>query len=838
MPRRQNSEQDINQEILKLRRRVAELEAEAALTKLNWKTKPKKGTKDAHLSGRMQEGIPISDANANTTEDPDTVLREDEELHAKLLAVIPDPVIRTDLAGEILFVNDNTLQRSGYTREEFIGKSIFSFLSPEDLPQAMDNMKLRLEQPLEPVEYQFITKSGAIIHIEVNGDILRNEEGTPYGTVLVCRDITERKKTEQSLKESRQRLASIIDSLPEPALVIDCHGVAIAWNRAAEKLSGVKAEDMLGKGNYEYSIPFYGYRRPTLIDLVLNPDPKLEEVYKGVFRQGDSVFGEAYMPKLSDGTRFLWGSATALRDSEGNIIGAIETLRDITDRKRDEEALKEWEERYRLLSEASFEYIAVTDRGVFVDANKQMLDMLGYTHEEIVGRPVSDILAPESVELVMKNIRNGYEEPYENYLRKKDGTCFPVISRARSMLWGGRKYRVTVLQDITEAKKAEEEQKRLEEQVYQSHKLEALGTLAGGIAHDFNNLLMAIQGYASLMLLECNPEDRHYERLKNIEKQIKSGADLTKQLLGFARGGKYETQPTDINDLLAQNSEMFARTKREIKIQRRFAEDIWTIEVDRGQMDQVFLNLYINAWQSMPAGGNLYIETQNIFLDDQFAKPYDLSPGKYVKISVTDTGYGMDEKTLQRIFEPFFTTKAVSRGSGLGLASAYGIIRNHGGAITVYSQKGYGTTFNIYLPASEKTKEKEAIYQAQAERGSETILVVDDDPANIDVISQMLVALGYTVLTATGGLQAFEVYQQSRKDIDLVILDMIMPGLSGGETFDKIREINPDVRVILSSGYSVTGQAKAILDRGVKAFIQKPFTTGDFSMKIREALEK
>jgi CheY-like chemotaxis protein len=282
---------------------------------------------------------------------------------------------------------------------------------------------------------------------------------------------------------------------------------------------------------------------------------------------------------------------------------------------------------------------------------------------------------------------------------------------------------------------------------------------------------------------------------------------------------------------------MFARTKREIRIQRRFSEDLWAVEVDRGQMDQVFLNLYINAWQAMPAGGNLFIETNNISLDDPFAKPYDLSPGSYVKISVTDTGYGMDEKTLQRIFEPFFTTKTISRGSGLGLASAYGIIRNHGGAITAYSQKGYGTTFNIYLPASEKPKENEEISQAQTERGSETILVVDDDPANIDVISQMLIALGYTVLIAHGGPQAVEVYQ-SRKDIDLVILDMIMPGLSGGETFDKIKKLNPDVRVILSSGYSVTGQAQAILDRGVKTFIQKPFTAGDFSLKVRAALKK
>jgi len=694
MPHSKNIERESQNGIPNLHQGIDKPKAETSFAPSLQENKTESKKKETHPGKSRQHKCAINGINyLQTTEN---ILREEVELHAKLLSVIPDPVIRTDTDGIVLFVNDIALQKSGYSREEMIGSSVFSFLPPEDLPRAIDNLKRMFQQPIGPVEYQFITKNQSIIHIEVNGEILRDETGKPYGTVQVCRDITERKKTEN--------------------------------------------------------------------------------------------------------------------------------------------ALKEWEERYRLLAEASFEGVAVTDHGVFVDANQQMLDMLGYTHAEIVGKPVSDVIAPESVDLVMKNILRGYEQPYENYLQRKDGSCFPVISQARMMLWGGKQYRVTVLRDITDLKKAEEERKYLEEQVYQSHKLEALGTLAGGIAHDFNNLLMAIQGYASLMLLECNPKHKYFDRLKNIEKHVKSGADLTKQLLGFARGGKYESRPTDINDLITQNSEMFGRTKREISIKHRLTDDIWTVEVDRGQMDQVFLNLYINAWQAMPAGGNLYIDTQNVTLDKRFTKPYDLPPGRYVKISVTDTGFGMDEKTLPHIFEPFFTTKAISRGSGLGLASAYGIIRNHSGMITVYSQKGYGTTFDIYLPASDKAQEKEIPSLARTERGYETILIVDDDPANIDVISQMLTTLGYTVIPACGGLQAVEIYRDRRRDIDLVILDMIMPGLSGGETFDQIKKINPDVRVILSSGYSASGQAKAILDRGVKAFIQKPFTAADFSQKIREAL--
>jgi len=765
-------------------------------------------------------------------------LRESEELCAKLLAAIPDPVVRTDTEGRIVFANDIALQISGYSREELTGKDLTFFVVPEDLPRALQNMQIMYERTIGPQEYRVKTKGDRIIQMEVNGDILRSEDGTPYGTVQVCRDITERKRIELALKESEKRLTSIIDSLPEPAVVIDRRGKVVAWNRAAERLSGVKAEDILGKGDYEYAIPFYGDRRPTLIDLALHPDPKLEEAYKGFTRQGDNIFAETYIPNLRDGKVFLLGSATALRDTTGNILGAIETLRDITARKQAEETLKEWEERYRLLSEASFEGIAVTNQGCFVDANGQLLDMLGYRHAEIVGRPVSDVIAPQSADMVMKNIRDGYEAPYENYLRKKDGTCFPVISQARMMLWGGKKYRVTILRDITEIKKAEEDRKHLEAQIYQAQKLEALGTLAGGIAHDFNNLLMAIQGYTSLILLNSHADHPEYEKLKNIEKQVKSGADLTKQLLGFARGGKYEVRTTDMNDLLQQNSEMFSRTKREITLHRKFTEDLWAVDADRGQMDQVFLNMYINSWQAMPVGGSLSIETRNVSLDEQFVLPYDIPPGRFVKISVTDTGFGMDQKTLQRVFEPFFTTKEVGRGSGLGMASAYGIVRNHGGLITAHSKKGYGSTFNVYLPASEEMADQEsALIPEILVKGTETILVVDDDAANRDVISQMLTSLGYTVFTAHNGLQAIEVYEK-RRDIDLVILDMIMPGLNGGETFDKIRNINPDVRVILSSGYSITGQAKTILDRGVKTFIQKPFTASAFSLKIREALLK
>jgi CheY-like chemotaxis protein len=367
--------------------------------------------------------------------------------------------------------------------------------------------------------------------------------------------------------------------------------------------------------------------------------------------------------------------------------------------------------------------------------------------------------------------------------------------------------------------------------------MEAIGTLAGGIAHDFNNLLMGIQGYTSLMLLDIDEAHPFHGRLRSIEQQVQSGAELTRQLLGFARGGKYEIVPTDLNDLVTRSLDMFGRTKKEITIHKKLTGDLYSVDIDRSQIEQVLLNLFVNAWHAMPAGGELYIETQNINIYPSYARMHLIEPGQYVRLSVTDTGVGMDEATKQRIFEPFFTTKEMGRGTGLGLASAYGIIKSHGGTIKVYSEEGKGATFNIYLPASEKRPLESREKSNLLLKGNETVLLVDDQEPILKVATDMLRSLGYTVITAQSGSEALVCYEKLRNDIALVILDMIMPGLSGAETFERLREINGEVCVILSSGYSLNGQAIHILERGCKSFIQKPFNIYELSQKIREVLD-
>ena len=352
----------------------------------------------------------------------------------------------------------------------------------------------------------------------------------------------------------------------------------------------------------------------------------------------------------------------------------------------------------------------------------------------------------------------------------------PITSNSGSIIGG-----VGLIEDITERKRAEEERKKLENQLNQAQKMESIGTLAGGIAHDFNNLLMGILGNASLILMQLDRSHPVFDRLKNIEDYVQRGSDLTKQLLGFARSGKYEVKPTNLAEFIYESSELFGRTKKEIRIYRKAQEELWVVEVDRGQMEQVLLNLYVNAWQAMPGGGDLYLSAENVSLDEVDASPYpyDINPGKYVKVTVTDTGIGMNEAIKDRIFEPFFTTKEKGRGTGLGLASAYGIIKNHGGFIHVESKAGHGTSFMIYLPASNKVVENDHKTEDELQKGQETVLLIDDEEMILDVGSEMIKGLGYEVMTATGGKQGLEIYEQNRDKIDLVILDMIMPEIGG-----------------------------------------------------------
>lgn len=293
-----------------------------------------------------------------------------------------------------------------------------------------------------------------------------------------------------------------------------------------------------------------------------------------------------------------------------------------------------------------------------------------------------------------------------------------------------------------------------------------------------------------------------------------------------------------MNQVLKETSNTFAVTKKEVRVHQELAKDLWGIKADQGQIEQALLNLYVNAADAMPGGGDLFLKTTNVTDKDMKDKPYKAKPGNYVLLTVTDTGVGMDKKTMERIFDPFFTTKGLAKGTGLGLASVYGTVKAHAGYIDVESKKGHRATFSIYLPASERRVEKLVKSAEKLIEGTGTILLVDDEELVLDVGVQLLKALGYTVLEAKGGREAVEIYRENKDRIDMVLLDMVMPGMGGGETYDRVKEINPNVKVLLSSGYSIDGQAEEILKRGCSGFIQKPFNMKELSRSVREILDR
>lgn len=523
---------------------------------------------------------------------------------------------------------------------------------------------------------------------------------------------------------------------------------------------------------------------------------------------------------------------------------------EIKDRRQAEEALRESEEKYRLIAENTADVIAIMDmnlRLTYISPSARRLQDVPV--DELKEQTLDRLLTPDSLQRALavftgEMAREGTADPgririMELELYKMDGSRF-WVETSFSLLRDkdGKAIAIlTVSRDISERKRAEEETKLLSEQLQQAQKLESIGTLAGGIAHDFNNLLMSIQGYVTLIRLDLDASHPHYERLQEIEQQVASGANLTRQLLGFAQKGRYEVKVTDMNNLIDKTSSMFNRTKKEISIKKHLETNLWRVRVDIGQMEQVLINLYLNAGQAMPAGGTLKLETENVYLNNDQARPHAVEPGKYVKITVSDNGIGMDEKTLQRIFDPFFTTKGMGRGTGLGLAMVYGIIKGHAGMIDVTSIPGRGTTFTLHLPASDEAMAAVKPVSKAIPKGTETILIVDDEKVVLDVNRQILEALGYGVYAARSGQEAIAYVLENPKEISMVILDMVMPGMSGGDTFDRLRAINPDIPVILSSGYSIDGEAQQILGRGCNSFLQKPFEVEHLSQQIRDILD-
>jgi PAS domain S-box-containing protein len=761
-------------------------------------------------------------------------LKESEQWLATTLKSIGDAVIATDTGKLITFMNPVAEALTGWKQEEAIGKplkNVFKVINGKTGKQADDPVaKVLREGVIVGLANHtvLIAKDGTKRSVDDSGAPIIDDKGKIIGVVLVFRDITERKITVEQLRASEEINRSVVDNINVGIALISRNMEMLALNNQMKKW--YPDIDISQK-----PVCYKAFNKPARSDLC--PDCP---VY---ITLNDGEVHESVLDRIADNkVRNYRVISSPLKDKKGKIIAAIEMIEDITEQKKAQEALQRSEIKYReLVQNANSIILRMDSQGNVTFFNEFAQQFFGYTEDEILGKKVVGTIVPTTdragrdLAAMIRDIGLNPENHVsnENENMRKDGARIWVAWTNKAIYDkdGNIVEILCVGNDVTE-------RKLLEKQLLQALKMESIGTLAGGIAHDFNNLLMGILGNVSLMQINTDPADPNYNRLKSVEKQVESGSKLTSQLLGYARKGRYELKPINLNLLVKDTSELFGRTRKDISIYLELSPDLFAVEADKGQIEQVLWNLYVNAADAMPGGGDFILKTFNTDHKNMKGRLYVPKPGKYVELSVTDTGIGMDNEIRQRIFDPFFTTKEMGRGTGLGLASAYGIIKGHDGYIDVESRKGEGATFSIYLPASEKKIAKAVKITEKLLKGTETVLLVDDEEIILDIGRDLLKAMGCKTLTARGGHEAIELYQKNQDEIDIIILDMIMPNMSGGDVYDRMKEINPDIKVLLSSGYSINDQATDILSRGCNGFIQKPFTINELSAAIRQILDK
>ena len=753
--------------------------------------------------------------------------RENEERFRSLSNQLPDVIVRLDRDHRHLYANRAVERYTNKTQKQFIGKTMAEL--------GFDNPNLdKWEAVLTEV---FENKETARAEFHHRNDIWfdwlfipEKDDNQEVATILASgRDITGFKHARIALEKSENLFRTFVDS-SKSAIFIVQDDYFKYFNDAFLEISEYTCQEI-------ERMPYWEFIHPDMRDMAIDRSIKRRSGLNPQNHYELKIITKTGKIKYLD----LSAAVHMLEDKQAIFCTAF----DVTESRLAKEDLRESEEKYRTIIENIEEaYFEVDLQGNLTFFNDSLCRITGkprevltgmnykaYTSKEMAGKMFavfSEVYTTGNPANIMdyEIITSGEDQVFlelsTSLIRDKDGV--PRGFRG-------------IVRDNTERLMAEKAKKELEKQLQQALRIEAIGTLAGGIAHDFNNLLTGIQGNLSILKIRKKPDDPEYKKIVLIEDLVESGAELTKQLLGFAMGGKYEVKPWDLNEILEKSLKMIDRTKKAVMIRKLFSTPLWTVEVDRGQIEQVLLNIYVNAAHAMPDGGILTLETENVTLDDASAAILDVPPGNYVKVNITDNGIGMDDHTVARVFEPFFTTKEMGRGTGLGLASAYGIVKNHKGSIAVESVKGEGTTFTIYLPASTKGKFVDETPEIEVKKGRETILFVDDEKSIRDIGVELLSELGYQVKAVGSGREAVDYLKTHLADVDLVILDMIMPGMGGKETFDALRRLRSDIKVLLSSGYSINEQTAEIMERGGEGFLQKPFSLKELSVKIRTILD-
>ncbi|MFC1563545.1 PAS domain S-box protein [candidate division KSB1 bacterium] len=677
-------------------------------------------------------------------------------------------------------------------------------------------------------EVEMIDKNKNLMSVYLRAYSIKNENGEVIGLVGAHTNISDRKKVEKEL----QKLASVVRYSSELINLATLDGQMVFLNDAGSRMLGIDKEEV-GKINIMQVIPDH---LQEMVNAELLPALMENRTWEGELQYLNLKTG-----KLTDVYAVTF---TIIDPNTGKPTLLANVSLDITERKKADEELH----RTRFSIDHAIDCIYwINEEGMYLDVNDSVCEELGYTRDELLTMGVKDIVTDDPTEYEKKiwpqrwaAIKKKGSHRFESSHVRKNGEVFPVEIIVNYAVFSGKEYMVAFSRDISDRKNTEKEKLRLQEQLYQSQKMESIGRLAGGIAHDFNNILTGIMGYAELLKLKF-PDTRapEGEAADVIIKGAERAAGLTKQILGFARGGKYNPVPLNLNSTILDTVKVSEKIfEKAIEIKYDLEEDLNTIEADENQLNQVLTNLIINAKDAMPGGGVIIFKTENIRVDGKdITLSTFIKQGEYIRLSVTDSGTGISKNIIGHIFEPFYSTKGKGEGTGLGLATVYGIVKNHNGYINVYSEPGEGTTFTLYFPVTDK-KIVNSKKELKVTKGDATILVVDDEKNVRAMAKRILNEMGYKVYLAENGLEAVKIFREKKNEIDLVLLDMIMPEMAGKETNRELRKIDPDVRIILSSGYAQNGKAMEILNEGVLDFIQKPFRIKELSRIINMILDR
>ena len=734
-------------------------------------------------------------------------------------------------------------QTTGYAPEEYQSIDFESWVSgihPDDLADVLPLLTAATrESGAHSIEYRYRTKNGDYVSILDKCFSLANPQGRVYRVLGTMSDISERKQMEQLKEQQLNFMRTLIDTIPSPIFYKDAEGRYLGCNSAFEEYIGFSRSSLVGRTVYDIAPKDLAdiYHEA---DLVLFRSQGVQQ-YETAARYADGTFHDVIFNKAT------------YADFAGKVAGLVGVITDITERKRAEQAHDKTRQQMQLILDAAGEGIYGVDmQGMVIFINPAAARMIGWGQEELLGMYQHAVLHhtrvdgtpyPEEECRVYQALKDGTSHHViDEVFWKKDGSSFPVEYLSTPILESGTLVgAVVVFKDITEQIQVEAEKSQLEFQLRQSQKMEAIGNLAGGIAHDFNNILSVISGYSEIMLRKMNPDDPLKEKLVQILAASEKATNLTRSLLAYSRKQLMNPQPTDLNSIVKDMDKFLLRVLGEdINLKTCLYSDTLLVNVDTGQIEQVLMNLATNARDAMPRGGALTIETDHQMLDASFCKAHGFIPGPYALMTVTDSGSGMARDTLEKIFEPFYTTKEPGKGTGLGMAMVYGIVKQHNGYINVSSEPGKGSTFTIYLPALAQgiVTKKDIAAPAVLQGGTETILVAEDDSAIRELMEEILCESGYQVILAENGRDAVDKFIANRDNIHLVILDMIMPKMSGKEAYDEISRLKSSVKVLFSSGYT----ADYIQDRGDfdarVELIMKPVRPMELLKKVRETLDR